>query len=390
MMMYLQPPVGNKTELGRPGKGRAGFASLDNWRPAWFASGTAALAAALQAAIQLRAVENPLAIMPAYGCPDLVAAARFAGAEPCFVDLAPGSLGMDLVALRSVLEGNPAIVAVIGIDLFGLPERWQEIRRLCDQYNVVCIRDCAQSLQTPESIDADVESDIRIYSFGRGKPLFLQGGGAALVSSRPDQRFSQALDVVTDDLPQRRQSVSRIVNVLYNAALQPRFYSLLAFLLGDRLGDTRYEPLETLEVPQAGFDAAANAAIQRVWVAFENRQEELVRVLQGIGSAGGAPYFLFNEDIASDCRLLRMPLLMRSREERDVCIDELREGGISATPMYGRALPAIEGVGTDIDVSSFPVANGIAARLMTLPVHAGLRARDFRAIEKILKSMTPI
>ena len=389
MMMYLQPPVGNKTVLGRPGTSPAGFAALENWRPAWFASGTAALAAALGAAIQMRPVENPLAIMPAYGCPDLVAAARFAGAEPCFVDLEPESLVMDLEALQAALEGNATVVALIGIDLFGLPERWQEIRRLCDQYNVVCIRDCAQSLQTPESIDADVESDIRIYSFGRGKPLYLQGGGAVLVSSRPGKRFSQNLDVATDDLPQRRQSVSRLVNGLYNAALQPRLYSLIALLLGDRLGDTRYEPLDTLEIPQSGFDAAANAAIQRFWVAFENRQEEFMRVLQDIGSAVGAPSLPFDEDVASDCRLLRMPLLMRNSKERDVCIDKLRKCGISATPMYGRALPAIEGVGADIDISSFPVANDIAARLVTLPVHAGMRARDFQAIKKILESVAP-
>ena len=388
-MMYLQPPVGNKTVLGRPGTRPAGFAALENWRPAWFTSGTAALAAALKAAIKMRPVNKPLVVMPAYGCPDLVAATRFAGAEPCFVDLEPESLGMDVIALRAVLHANPAIVAVIGVDLFGLPERWHEICRSCDQHDAVCVRDCAQSLQTPESIDADADSDVRIYSFGRGKPLYLQGGGAALVSSKRNQRFSQCFDLVTRNLPQRPQTVSRLVNDIYNAALQPRFYSLLALLLGDRIGDTRYKPLEMLETPQEEFAAIANEAIRWYWQTFDNKQEELMRVLRDVCSADGSPFLFFDRDTASDYRLLRMPLLMGCRKERDYCIDVLRENGISATPMYARALPAIEGVGAGSEISRFPIASDIAERLVTLPVHARLRGRDFRVIEETIKDMTP-
>lgn len=388
-MIYLQPPVGNKTVLGRPGSGSTGFAALKNWRPAWFASGTVALAAAVKGSVQLRPVQKPLAIMPAYGCPDLVAATRFAGADPWFVDLEPGSLRMDLDALGAALEENSAVVAVIGVDLFGIPERWHEIRRLCDQYNVVCIRDCAQSLQTPGLIDADADSDIRIYSFGRGKPLFLQGGGAALVASRDSQQFSQCFDRVICELPLRRQSVSRMVNELYNVALHPRVYSLLAFVLGDRLGETRYKPLETLERLQEGFDVIANEAIQRSWELFDNKQAELMQVLEEICEADGAPCAFFNGDIASDCRLLRMPLLMRSGTERNVCIEALRKNGIGATRMYARALPAIKGVQADVDIVRLPVAVDIAERLVTLPVHAGLTARDFRVIEETLNNMEP-
>src|SRR5262245_23054839 len=68
-----------------------------------YGSGTEALAAALCEARRLARTPpgvRPEAVLPAYGCPDLVSACVFAGVHPRLVDNAPGRWGYD----RALLE----------------------------------------------------------------------------------------------------------------------------------------------------------------------------------------------------------------------------------------------------------------------------------------------
>ena len=72
------------------------------YTPRYFDSGTAALGAAIIAAIKLKGVDVPQVVLPANGCPDLVSAVIFAGAMPVLIDLEPerASLDLDLLSAR--------------------------------------------------------------------------------------------------------------------------------------------------------------------------------------------------------------------------------------------------------------------------------------------------
>src|SRR5688500_19436 len=74
-------------------------------------SGTAALGLALSYA-RARGAPRDTALLPAYGCPDLVAAAHFAGLKPSFVDLERGTPWLHPDIGENRLRDAAALVAV--------------------------------------------------------------------------------------------------------------------------------------------------------------------------------------------------------------------------------------------------------------------------------------
>jgi len=128
--LYLQSPVGNRTpteSLARGENGDAqGLSAVTGWSSYCYGSGTMALAVAVKAACARAKDDKPKVALAAYGCPDVVAAIQFAGAEPLYIDSEYDRLNMDPVQLFRVLGENQNICAVIGTDLFGVSEKVAE------------------------------------------------------------------------------------------------------------------------------------------------------------------------------------------------------------------------------------------------------------------------
>ena len=121
-MFYQLPPAGNRLCLSGAGKDESGHENaFSPYMPVFYQSGTASLAAAIGAAIRNKPTEKPEVILPAYGCPDLVSAAVFAGAKPVLVDLENDRPWMNLEQLSASINSNT--VAVVAVDLLGIPER---------------------------------------------------------------------------------------------------------------------------------------------------------------------------------------------------------------------------------------------------------------------------
>ncbi len=181
-MFYQLPPAGNPVCLSHRGAGESLLRDVFHpYTPEYYSSGTAALAASIIAAIRLKGVDAPEVILPAYGCPDLVSAAVFAGAKTVLVDLVRDRPWMDLDQVS--LHINTHTVAVVAVSLFGIPERMEELRLVLDQHGVVLIEDSAQAF--PRKPGAGFWSgDLVVLSFGRGKPVSLLGGGAVLFRDR--------------------------------------------------------------------------------------------------------------------------------------------------------------------------------------------------------------
>lgn len=383
MLPYLQSPAGNRTPPFRSGHADEGFRGLDNWTPAWFASGTAALAAAIRIAVELRAGQveaaRPKVIVSAYNCPDLVAAIDYAGAEAIFADVEPDGFRIDLESAREALSGHESAVALVGVDLFGYPENWVELAPLCREFRVSCIRDCAQSLQSRESIDSDRVTDCQVYSFGRGKPLFLQGGGALLVPRDRETSFREQLARLQPTFGKSAVRHSGTRRALYNLLLNPHLYALLAMGLGDRLGRTEYRELRQIELAPDAFSDVANAAICAWWDERADHTSTVVSRLERLHDR--FPSELGRPRSPGTLRLNRVPAILSGSAVRNRWIAELRKRGVSATPMYARALPDIPGVSGTCAASGIENARAVAARLMTIPAHARLRPADFDAME---------
>ena len=140
--------------------------------------------------------------MPAYACPDLVSAAKYAGVKPVLVDFEHDRPWMSVDEIKGVVSEK--VIAIVAVNFLGIPERMQAIRGVADEYDALVIEDSAQAF--PVSPDTNFwKGDIVIVSFGRGKPVSLLGGGALLL--RLDQ-LAEAKKVFDTTRKQSRDSQS--------------------------------------------------------------------------------------------------------------------------------------------------------------------------------------
>lgn len=374
-MKRCLPPVGQPvvTVVG------AALPVFPGYRPIWVQRGTAALALALRLAMARRPeVDRPQALIPGYGCPDLIAAARYAGVEPVLVDIGVDQPGFEFQALEHAW--TDAVVAVVAVNCLGIAEHLEELAARAQARNAWLIEDDAQWF--PElSPDAPLlVGDAVVLSFGRGKPVSLLGGGALLV------REGLELNPVLVNL--ETASGGRLLGLkiaFYNRLLQPHCYGHIGSNPLLRVGETRYAPLASIRAMDScrlellGANAAA-------WLGRDRwREAALAEVLADCEAvAVDLPRMLKKRAR----RLLRYPLLCRDRGIRDRLLARLETAGLGATAMYREALPWVPGVALMLGMITplLPGARIFAERLLTLPVHDGVNREDIERMGAVIRA----
>ena len=344
-------------------------------------SGTAALAAAISLArLQRSGVERPQVILPGYGCPDLVAAARFADVEPLLVDIGADDPGYDLDALQRAL--SPRVVAVVAVNFLGIGERLTAIRErlAAAESSAALIEDDAQWFPEPEPELAPdrARGDLVCTSFGRGKPVSLLGGGLLWVDAQ--HQPSVAALPLAEAAPIDRKL--RLKAMVVNALLRPRLYGLINRNPLVALGQTRFKPLyelralDPLRRQLLGANVAAHVARSRQCEQLLSQIVADLPSLRGLPTVAGA---------ARCGRLLRYPLLCRDRTQRDRLWRQLQAVGLGGTAMYRCALPEVAGVGAIAVASELSGARQFADRLLTLPLHRAVTDRHLRRMAEVLR-----
>ncbi|WP_026971970.1 DegT/DnrJ/EryC1/StrS family aminotransferase [Aliagarivorans marinus] len=380
------PPVGTRIRPLAPASIAPEFAGFDS---CWLSSGTAALAVSLKAAQQVAQArgENRRTevLLPAYGCPDLVAAVVHCNLQPVLVDLPERAYGLDLEQLQKALGKNS--LAVIAPYLCGMSLPLAEYRELCGK-QIALIADAAQWFpesdltlvqlhqgQVPLSLSQDLDCvDFCVLSFGRGKPVNMLGGGALLI------RAGQELELLSmrASYPQSHQSKLSFVGKawLLNSLLQAHSYGLVGRFPGLRLGETHYHALTQIEA----LDEL------RIELLSEQLKSYLARPLT-------AQIFLqrqLPQQLSLACdeqRLLRFPLLAKSATQASQLLRALTEQGLGASPMYAKTLPQIAGVAGKIAhlQQHYPRAESFAKRFLTLPLHSGVTQYDLTKMIEVCK-----
>jgi dTDP-4-amino-4,6-dideoxygalactose transaminase len=345
----------------------------------FYASGTAALAAAIAAAVAEG--DGPREVLlPAYGCPALVAATLWAGGTPTLVDLEPDSVRMDPGALEERLRARTA-AAVVATHFLGFSERVATLATLCHRHGVRLIEDSAQAVPRASHASA---ADATVYSFGRGKPVSVMGGGAAVV------RRNKLLDRLPwPEAPPRRAARgwrTRLEVAGYNIAIRPLPFRLLSSAPGSRIGATRYQPLERLEPADPERLAWLQAKFEPDVEASGRAGRDLSAAL---AASPDAPVIDLAKrmDMPADREcLLRYPLLTRDRETRERALKSLRRAGLGGSSMYGAAMPNVPHIPEPVcSAGRFVHAETLADRLLTLPTHPGVGARHVEAMVGILR-----
>lgn len=379
-MFYQLPPVGNPICLSRS---RADEVFLQDvfrpYVPRFYVSGTAALAASILVAVKLKGVSAPEVILPAYGCPDLVSAAVFAGAKLVLADLEPDRPWLDADQVSGHVNTNT--VAIVAASLCGIPERMDVLREVAEANSVLLIEDSAQAF--PVQNDGSFWSgDLVVLSFGRGKPVNLLGGGAVLYRKPgPGLRLPEP--------PAGRSGRLRLraMAAIYNLLSAPRCYWVLQGLPFLHLGETRYVPLPGIT---GMASATRNLLTDNIKVYQEYRGDIRERVAAMLAPLTNIGTGFVNMPVACQTpagrRLLRYPLLV-DQARRDTCLERLQQQGLGASSMYPSVLPDIRGLEQPLaGQGDLPVARNFARRLITLPTHSRVTDTDIEHMRQILKA----
>lgn len=328
----------------------------------FYQSGTAALAAALMACKSARRTARPEVLLPAYACPDLLSAVDYAGLRPVLVDFEENRPWMSIPDITAKINGNT--IAVVAVNFLGIPERISKIRRILDRDRIFLIEDRAQSL--PESSEDRPSGDLVVLSFAKGKPVALLHGGALLV-----KHHGLAGHVVRPRQDGSGLTFSAIKQFLkivaYNFLIHPRCYWALKYIPKLRLGETRYKPLSAIEPMQPAAAAILDRNIRNYY-----RREDMGTYIHRMMAPFTTGEIINLPEVCgfAGTRLLRYPLLLASKTQRNCCLRLLKAKGLGASTMYPDVLPAIEGVSLPHEPGDYPNAAGFAARLLTLPLHS--------------------
>ena len=104
-------------------------------------------------------------------------------AEPVFVDVDPGTAGMDPDKLQQALASHPDLKAVIVTHLYGRLAAIDAIVQMCRPLDIAVVEDCAQAhgARLADGRRAGSIGDIASFSFYPTKNLGALGDGGAIV-----------------------------------------------------------------------------------------------------------------------------------------------------------------------------------------------------------------
>ena len=108
----------------------------------------------------------------------------YCGAHPVFVDSDPDTWNMDPVLLEQAIQDRIAKTshkpkAIIVVDLYGMPAKWDELEAIGKKYDIPIIEDAANALGSYyKGKPCGTFGAIRTLSFNGNKIITTSGGGA--------------------------------------------------------------------------------------------------------------------------------------------------------------------------------------------------------------------
>ncbi len=127
-------------------------------------------------------------------------AINYCGAKPVFVDVDQDTMGLSPFVLQNFLEANTTInngqcinnstgkviKACVPMHTFGHPCRIDEIKDICDQYNIFLIEDAAESLGSLyKNKHTGTFGEMGVISFN-GNKIITAGGGGCIITDNEE------------------------------------------------------------------------------------------------------------------------------------------------------------------------------------------------------------
>lgn len=316
-------------------------------------------------------------IVPGYTCFSVPAAVVAAGLRVRLVDVTPEGR-IDPASLAG-LPLERAAAAVVS-NLFGVPETLGPLRKVVAGSGVALVDDVAQVLGGRASDGpAGARGEIALLSFGRGKPLAALGGGAVAWTDAGEPPPGPP-----HPAPRRLAAVLRAL--AYDVARLPPVFARLAEIPSLGIGQTRFDP-GFRRGPIDGASLTLAGALARDLEAGRRR-----RAAEGMALAASIREATRFEPLLADPPEAgvypRLALRAPDGASRDAALADLADLGAGASAFYPSALDAIPALAPHA-AGDVPRARDLAARLLTLPTHGGLRGARREAALRALARRAP-
>ena len=332
-------------------------------------SGKAALTLILLALKQLS--KRRRVLIPAYTCYSVPAAILKAGLEVALCDIDPATFDFEPRSLEMSIDEET--LCVIPSHLFGIPANMDLITSLCRERGSFIVEDAAQAMGgNYREKKLGTIGDVGFFSLGRGKNITCGSGGIIVTRSSEIASVIEHLYSLLETPAVFATAKEFLQLLLMVVFIRPILYWLPEGLPFLKLGATlfyREFPVEKLSEMKA----------RCLWN-WRKRLEEANR-----GRSTTAEYFrvhlsLKNFSIQPAICYLRLPLVLCNRATRDRFHLYARAKGLGVSRMYPTAVNEIEEIKSRFVGRTFPAAEAVADRLITLPTHHLVAERDQKAI----------
>jgi len=277
------------------------------------------------------------------------------GATPVFVDIDPRTFQIDPEDLQRRIasvkaEGVLKPRAVVGVDLFGQPAPWPQLRAIAAAENLFVLDDCAQSFGASlGGRKLGREADATAISFFPSKPLGAYGDGGALLTE--------------------------------SAARADLYRSLRTH--GE--GTTRYEVLRT--GMNGRLDTLQAAVLLAKLDVFENELRDRARIAALYDGVLAERLKIPARVPESESAWAIYAILLDDGATRDRVQSALKAEGVPTAIYYPRPLHHQPAYGPYHRGGALPVAENIATRILALPIHPDLsEAQARRVAEAVLQA----
>ena len=120
----------------------------------------------------------------------------YCGANPVFVDSDPDTWNLDPVLLEQAIQDRITVTgnkpkAIIVVDLYGMPAKWDELEEIGRKYDIPIIEDAANALGSYyDGKPCGIFGEIATLSFNGNKIITTSGGGALLCNDEETKKHT--------------------------------------------------------------------------------------------------------------------------------------------------------------------------------------------------------
>ncbi|MCX5700377.1 MAG: DegT/DnrJ/EryC1/StrS family aminotransferase [Candidatus Omnitrophica bacterium] len=321
-------------------------------------------------------------ILPSYTAGNLIVAIQKAGLVPVLCDISMEDFNPDRDSLLKAVTSET--LAVVLVHMFGIPIKDIEGLRNKIPRDVFIIEDCAQSFGARvggKSVGRF--GDISFFSFNRGKNLPTCGGGCFATSSG---NLFEALIHETERFTAKENSreISKTIlkTLAISLAVRPLVYGMGYFFI------SRFKDLSLIsdfEVKDySSFQASLGLELYKKAASlYHSRNKNGMFLINSLKVNQNLIIPNISKDIFPVFN--RFPLVFKNPEKVTLAQKKLWQVGIESSQMYCRPLYQMFNLGCKLE--SFPNTEYFYPRLLTLPVHPGVKEKDLANMTRVINNL---